>query len=197
MEFIRALVDHAFLQRAVLAGIMAGIACGVVGTFVVNRRISYVGGGIAHSVLAGMGAAYFIKTVYGVGWINPLMGAAVSAIIAAIIIGWVSLKMRHREDTLISAIWAMGMAIGIIFISKTPGYYENLMSYLFGNILLISTADLYLIALLDAAVIIVTILFYNQLTAVCFDAEFARVRGVKVDLFYLLLMNFLLPLCRF
>jgi len=188
MEFFSAVFDFAFLQRALLAGILAGIACGVVGTFVVSKRISYVGGGIAHSVLGGMGAAYFIRTVYKIEWINPLLGAIAAALLAAFLIGWVSMRYRQREDTLISAIWAVGMAIGIIFISQTPGYYENLMSYLFGNILIISKSDLILMVLLNAVVILVTVLFYNQLTAVCFDEEFARVRGVNVELFYLILM---------
>ncbi len=188
MEFLSAVFDYGFLQRALLAGILAGIACGVVGTFVVSKRISYIGGGIAHSVLGGMGAAYFVRTVYKVGWINPLLGAVVAALLAAFLIGWISMRYRQREDTLISAIWAVGMAIGIIFISQTPGYYENLMSYLFGNILIISRSDLILMALLNVIVILVTVLFYNQLTAVCFDEEFARVRGVNVELFYLILM---------
>jgi len=188
MEFISAIFDYTFLQRALLAGILAGIACGVVGSFVVSKRISYIGGGIAHSVLGGMGAAYFVRTVYGIEWINPLIGAVIAALLAAFMIGWVSMRYRQREDTMIGSIWAVGMAIGIIFISQTPGYYENLMSYLFGNILIISQSDLVLMALLDIIVIAITVVFYNQLTAVCFDEEFARVRGVNVELFYLILM---------
>lgn len=188
MEFFTALTDYAFLQRALLAGFLAGIACGVVGTYVVSKRISYVGGGIAHSVLGGMGAAYFVRTVYHVEWLNPLLGAVLAALLAAVLIGWISMRFRQREDTLISAVWAVGMAVGVLFISQTPGYYENLMSYLFGNILIISASDLILILCLDLVIILVTVLFYNQFTAVAFDEEFARVRGINVELFNLLLM---------
>ncbi len=188
MEFFEAVFEYSFLQRALLAGILAGIACGIIGTFVVSKRISYVGGGIAHSVLGGMGAAYFLKTVYQLNWLNPLVGAVAAAILAAVLIGWISMRYRQREDTIISGIWAVGMAVGIIFISQTPGYYENLMSYLFGNILLISRGDLYLIGLLNLTIIAVTVLFFNQLSAISFDEEFARVRGVNVELFYMILM---------
>jgi zinc transport system permease protein len=109
-------------------------------------------------------------------------------LLAAVIIGWVSLKARQREDTVIGAIWAIGMAVGIIFISKTPGYNQDLMSYLFGNILMVSRPDLVWILLLDALVLSVSLLFYNQFLAVCFDQEFARLRGIRTELFYILLL---------
>ena len=107
---------------------------------------------------------------------------------SAIIIGLVSLGAKQREDTVIGAVWAIGMALGILFIFKTPGYNEDLMSYLFGNILMVSVEDLWLIAGLDALIVVVALLFYNQLLAVCFDEEFARIRGVHVGFYYLLLL---------
>lgn len=173
---------------ALLTGVLASIACGVVGTYVVARRITYIAGGIAHSVLGGMGLAYYLKVVQGLTWLQPLHGAVVAALASAVTIALASLYLKEREDTVIGAIWAIGMAVGIIFIAKTPGYSENLMSYLFGNILMVTRGDLWLIAALDAFVVIVGYLFHKQIAAVCFDEEFARVRGVRVQLFYLLLL---------
>jgi len=187
-EFIDSVLHHAFMQYALLTGVLASVACGIVGTYVVTRRITYIGGGIAHSVLGGMGAAYYLSVVYKWNALQPLYGAIIMALLSAIIIGLVSLHARQREDTVISSIWAIGMAAGIIFISQTPGYDQNLMSYLFGNILMVTKADLWLIGALDALVVVVGIAFYNQFLAVCFDEEFARVRGINVQFYYLLLL---------
>ena len=185
--FFYAVTHHTFMLNALLTGLLASVACGLVGTYVVTRRITYLAGGIAHSVLGGMGAARYLATVHG--WpIHPLHGAVFGAITAALIIGWVSLRAREREDTVIGAIWAVGMATGILFIAATPGYNQDLMSYLFGNILMVSTSELYLIGALDLAVVGLAIVFYNQFQAVCFDEEFARVRGVNVEFYYLLLL---------
>lgn len=179
--FFQALASHGFLQNALLAGILASIGCGVVGTYVVVKRIGFLAGGIAHSVLGGMGIAYFLGT-------NPIGGALVAALIAALLIGWVNLRWREHEDTLISALWAVGMAIGILFISRTPGYNIDLMSYLFGNILMAPREDVYLMAGLDVVIVVTVVLFYKQFLAVAFDEEFGRLRGVNVELFYLLLL---------
>ncbi len=165
------------------------MACGIIGTYIVIRRISYIADGIAHAVLGGMGAALYLHKVYHWDGVLPIHGALVAAIIAAIIIGLVSLWAKQREDTVISALWAVGMAAGIIFISQTPGYNEDLMGYLFGNILMVSSSDLWMLAGLDAIIVIIGLLFYNQFLAVCFDQEFARVRGLNVELFYLLLLG--------
>lgn len=188
MEFFQAVVNHSFMFNALLTGVLASIACGVVGTYVVSRRITYIAGSIAHSVLGGMGLARYLSVVKGWEAIHPLHGAVVAALLAAVIIGWVSLHARQREDTVIGAIWAIGMAVGIIFIAKTPGYNEDLMSYLFGNILMVSSYEMFLIAMLDALVLLIVIFFYNRLLAVCFDEEFARIRGVNVEFFYILLL---------
>jgi zinc transport system permease protein len=187
-ELIRAVAEHAFLQHALLAGVLAGIACGIVGTYVVVRRITYIAGAIAHCVLGGLGAARYLQVVHGWSFLEPMYGAMAAAILAALVIGTVSLRAREREDTVIGALWAVGMAIGILFISRTPGYNEDLMSYLFGNILLVSSQDLVLMGLLDLLVIGFGLGAYRQLQAVCFDEEVARLRGLNVELYYLLLL---------
>jgi len=186
--FLDAVTQFPFMQYALLAGLLASIACGVVGSFVVVRRISYIAGGIAHSVLGGMGVARYLQVIHGWEWCSPMLGAIIAALISAFIIGMVSFKGRQREDTVIGAIWAIGMAVGILFISQTPGYGEDLMGYLFGNILMVSRTDLFVIAALDAIVLAVVIVFYKRMMAVCFDEEFARVRGLNVEFYYLLLL---------
>ncbi len=177
-EFINALYEHEFLRTALVAGILASVGCGIMGSFVVVKRIGYLAGGIAHSVLGGMGAAHY----YG---FSPLAGAFVAAIVAALLIGLIRLVWKTAEDTLIGALWAIGMAIGVLFIAKTPGYNTDLISYLFGNILLVPTRDLWIMAGLDALLLIAVGLFYRQLLAVVFDEEFADLRGVPVPFFYL------------
>jgi len=187
MEFLAAVAEYSFLRNALLAGVLAGVACGVVGSYVVVRRITYIAGAIAHCVLGGLGVARYLQIVYG--WpVQPMLGAVVAAVAAAVTIGLVTLHVREREDTIIGAVWAIGMAIGILFIALTPGYHEDLMSYLFGNILLVGRGDLWTMAALDAVVVILGLGLYPQLEAVCFDEEFARIRGLKVELYVLLLM---------
>jgi len=180
-EFFTILSSQAFLQNALLGGMLASIGCGLTGSFVVVNRIGYMAGGIAHSVLGGMGVAYYLG-------LNPFAGALVAALLAALIIGVIKLKWQHQEDTTIGAVWAIGMAIGIIFISKSDGYNTNLMSFLFGNILIISDEQLFVMLLLDIITIIFVAAFYKQLVAISFDIEFATVRGINVNLFYLLLL---------
>ena len=189
LQFVTDLQQYPFLQNALLTGILASVACGIIGTYIVVRRISYIADGIAHSVLGGMGAALYVHKVYHWQGVMPIHGAVISGIVAAIIIGLVSLRAKQREDTVISALWAVGLAVGIVFISRTPGYNEDLMGYLFGNILMVSSNDLWMLAGLDAIIVAVGLLFYNQFLAVCFDQEFSRLRGLKVELFYLLLLG--------
>ncbi|MHC5037430.1 MAG: metal ABC transporter permease [Planctomycetota bacterium] len=188
-EFVDALIQHRFLQFAVLTGLLASVACGIVGTFVVTRRITYIAGGIAHCVLGGLGAARYFQVEHGWAWLHPMIGAVVAALLAALIIGVIRLRGTEREDTIIGALWAVGMAVGILFITHTRGYSEDLMSYLFGNILMVSSRDLWLIAGLDVLVVGAGLLFYHPLQAVCFDEEFARLRGLRVELYYLLLLG--------
>lgn len=187
-EFLQALSQYGFLQVALLAGLLSSIACGLVGSFVVVRRISYIAGGIAHCVLGGMGAAYYLNVVHGLTFLDPLHGAVAAALLAAVIIGVVSLRGRQREDTVIGALWAIGMAVGVLFIARTPGYQVELMSFLFGNILMVRPADLWLLAGLDTLVVGLVLLLYSRLQAVCFDEEFARLRGLSVEFYYILLL---------
>ena len=188
-EFFIAVLNHPFLQAALLTGLLASVACGIVGTYVTVRRISYIAGAISHSTLGGMGVARYLERVVGITWITPLYGAIAAALLAALIIGLVSLYAKEREDSVLSMVWSLGMAIGILFIAKTPGNSEDLMSYLFGNILLVSPDDLWLIAGLDAVVVGCSVLCYNQLLAISFDEEYARLRGLRVAVYYLLLLG--------
>ena len=170
------------MQNALMGGILASVACGIIGSYVVVKRIGYLAGGIAHAVLGGMGIAYYLDR-------SPIEGALVAALVFAFILGWVSLRMQQQEDTIIGALWAGGMAIGILFISKTPGYNVDLMSFLFGNILMIASEDLYWIAGLDLLILVIVFLFYKQFIAVSFDEEFAWLRGIPVERFYLLFLS--------
>ena len=176
-----------FIRYALFAGLLSSIPFGIIGTWVTIKRISYLAGAIAHSVLAGIGMSLYFSTKYNLLWLHPLLGALISAIIAAFIIGFVSIKAKEREDTVIGAIWATGMSLGLLFIAKTPGYISP-MTYLFGNILIISQTDLILLVVLDIVVIILGFLFYHQFQAISFDEEFARIRGIKTNLFYFLLL---------
>jgi len=179
--------DIAFLRLALAVGLMASIAFGVIGSYVVARRISYLAGAIAHSVLGGIGAALYLQKARGIVWLEPIYGALAAALLAALIIGLVSMYARQREDAVIGALWSIGMATGLLFIAKTPGYVEP-MSYLFGNILLLTKADIWMVLGLDIIIVLAGVLFYNRFLAVCFDEEFARLRGIPVRLYYLVLL---------
>ncbi|MDI9571404.1 MAG: metal ABC transporter permease [Pseudomonadota bacterium] len=184
-SFLTDLPRYPFLQYALLTGLLVSVPCGIIGSYVVTKRITYIAGSIAHTVLGGLGAARYFQAVYGWEWLHPLYGAVFAALLAAVIIGLVSMGGRQREDTVIGAIWAIGMAVGILFISRTPGYNEDLMGYLFGNILMASPGELWMIAVLDILIVAVGTLFYNHFLALCFDEEFARLRGVRVEILYL------------
>lgn len=189
IEFLRALSDPAipFLRYALVVGLLASVSLGIVGSYVVTRRITYIAAAISHCVLGGIGAALYLNAAMGMNWCNPMYGALAAAVLSALIIGLVSLYARQREDTVISAVWAVGMAIGLLFFAKTPGYVDP-MSYLFGNILLISRYDVWLVAAMDVVVVALGLGFYPKLLALCFDEEFAELRGVKVKLYYMLLL---------
>ncbi len=189
IDFIQALTDPAipFFRYAFFTGILASVSFGIIGTYVVARRISYIAGAIAHCVLGGIGIGLYLQQGLNITWFEPLYGAIIAALVAAIIIGLVSLHADQREDTVIGALWAIGMAVGLLFLAKTPGYVDP-MSYLFGNILLISQSDIWLVLGLDILVMGIIGLFYQKFLAVCFDEEYARLRGINTDRFYLLLL---------
>ncbi len=191
-ELLQALRDPdiTFFRYAVIAGMIASVSFGIAGSYVIVRRISYIAAAISHSILGGIGAGLWLQHHLKLG-ISPdlaaLVGSVIAALISAIVIGLVSLRAREREDTIIGAIWATGMAIGLLFLNYTPGQ-TNLESYLFGEIILVGRGDLILTAVLGITVVSVSVLFYHHLVAVCFDEEFARLRGVNVTFYFLLLL---------
>lgn len=189
IDFFEALLNPEvpFLRYALISGILASFAFGVVGSFVVARKISYIAGGIAHSILGGLGLGLFLQFRLGWSWMNPMSGAFLAAIIAALVIAHVSHRYQERADTVIGAVWSLGMAGGLLFMAKTPGYMDP-MSFLFGNILLITVNDLWMIFILDLVILLITLLFYNSLVAVSFDEEYARLRGINVELLNIVLL---------
>ena len=175
------ILSYNFFQNALLIGILASVACGIIGPFVVAKRISFLSGSIAHSSFGGIGMAYFLG-------FNPLIGAAVFSILSALGIGVISKKFKKNEDAAIGAMWSLGMAIGLVFIHLTPGYSADLFSYLFGNILMTSSADIILAIVLNLAIIISVWAFYRWFTAIIFDEEFAEVTNIAVFPIYLFLL---------
>ncbi|GBC61032.1 metal ABC transporter permease [Desulfonema ishimotonii] len=171
-----------FMRNALMAGIFASITCGVIGTLVVVNRIVFLAGGIAHAAYGGIGLAFFL------GW--PYMyGTFGFSLLSAMVMAAVTLRDRHRSDTVIGVLWAVGMATGVIFLDLTPGYNVDLMSYLFGSILSVPGSDLRTMLIMCAAVIVLVSCFYNELMAMSYDAEFAKLRGVPVTFFYFLLLG--------
>jgi zinc transport system permease protein len=189
IDMIRAILDpdNLFLKYAFIMGGLASISFGIIGTFVTTKKIGYLAGAISHSVFGGIGLALFLQVKAGITWFDPILGATLAAIIAAVTVGLVSLHAKEREDTIIGTLWAVGMASGILLIDKTPGYF-NLSSYLFGDILLISGKDLLYVGCLDALILCICVLFFNRFFSVCFDNEFTFLRGINTTFFYLLLL---------
>lgn len=183
MEFFHDLPHYTFLQHALIAAILASIPCGIIGSFIVVRRSTYIAGAISHSLLAGMGLSLYLNVVHGFHNLTPLHGAVAAAVAAAIILGAVGGSIRNREDTVLSAIWSIGMALGISFIVATPGYNEDLMSYLFGNILMVTRNDLLLMGLLNAVIVMSALLFYTRLITISFHRQLAILRGIRVPVY--------------
>jgi zinc transport system permease protein len=186
---INAFFSHSFLMMALLAGVTASITGGIVGSYIVVKRIVFISGSIAHSVLGGMGLFLWLKRTYHLEFISPLQGALGAALLSAALIGWIHLKFKEREDTIIAAIWSTGMAIGMIFISLTPGYNVELLNFLFGNIMWVSWDDLYMLIGLNAVVIVVTSFCHQKFLAICFDEDQAALQGINVKGYYLLLLS--------
>jgi len=187
--FLQALLNpsYSFLRNALAAALLSSVLFGVLGSIVTVKRIAGLAGAISHAVLGGIGMALYLKAVKILPSITPMAGAMLFALVAALIIALVSLKAKQREDTVINAVWAIGMSVGVLFMAKTPGYTDP-SSYLFGNILLVSSKDLILLAVLDVLVIILSWRFYPQLIASSFDEEFSRVRGVKTQLVFIIIL---------
>ncbi len=182
-------IENPFLVTSLLAGFAAAISSGIIGSYVVVKRIVFISGSISHSVLGGMGLFFWLRRSYGIEWMTPMQGALFAAVISAALIGWIHLKYREREDTVIAALWATGMSIGVIFISLTPGYNVELMNFLFGNILWVGQSDIYILLGLDLFVIILVMLFHRKFLAICYDEEQALLQGIAVKRLYLLLLG--------
>ena len=175
-------LQYDFMRNALLAGLLVSISCGIIGSLVVVNRIVFMSGGIAHAAFGGVGLGFFCG-------FSPFLGAAIFASGVSLIMGVVSLKSKHRADTIIGVLWAIGMAVGIILIDLTPGYHVDLMSYLFGSILTVPAVDLWLMLPLDGFILLVVLLFYKEFVALSYDEEFAFVVGVPVKTLYLLLLG--------
>ena len=170
-----------FIQHALLAGILVSFAAGVIGSLIVVNRMVFLAGGMAHASYGGIGmAVYFGFPIF--------LGASLFAVAAAMLIASLTMHKRHRMDTFIGLIWAVGMAIGVIFIDLTPGYNVDMMSYLFGSILAVSTQDIYFMAALLAVILFVITFWYRDILAVSYDSEYAKLRGVNVKFFYTLIL---------
>jgi zinc transport system permease protein len=187
-SFFQALLDNPFLQMALLAGFAASFASGIIGSYVVVKRIVFISGSIAHSVLGGMGLFLWLKRAHGIEFLTPIQGALLAAIASALLIGWIHLNYRQREDTVIAALWSTGMSLGVVFIALTPGYNVEMMNFLFGNILWVSTSDLALLLFLDGLVLLTTLIFHRRFLAICFDEQQALLQGISVRSLYLLLL---------
>ena len=167
------LIQYAFFQNALLGSLFTAIACGIVGTYIVMRRLVFICGGITHASFGGLGLGFFLG-------INPILTALLFSVLSAFGVEWVSKSQQVREDSAIAGVWSLGMALGVIFIFLTPGYAPNLSAYLFGNILTISKADIWASAALALALVALFSLFMREIIYVAFDANFARTQQLPV-----------------
>ena len=177
-------LHYEFMRNALAAGLLASVICGIMGTLVVVNRIVFLSGGIAHAAYGGIGLAFYF------GW-PYLAGTIGFSLVAAMIMAAVSLRAKHRADTIIGVIWAVGMACGIILLDLTPGYNVDLMSYLFGSILTVPASDLWIMLLIGVVIALLIGFFYHDLLAMSYDEEFAQIRGVPVHGLYFMLVGML------
>lgn len=173
--------SYQFFQNALGASLLTAVICGLVGAYIVVRRIVFVSGGITHASFGGIGLGLYLG-------INPILSAAGAAVLAAFSIGKLSRSEGIREDSAIASVWALGMALGVLFMTLTPGYATSLPSYLFGNILLVTSGDLIALGTLALVLVLLFVLGYRRILYIAFDADFARVRGLRVELWERLLL---------
>ena len=173
-----------FMRNAIAAGLLASIICGIMGTLVVVNRIVFLAGGIAHAAYGGIGLAFYFKWPY-------LAGTIGFSLFAALVMAAISHTVKHRADTIIGVVWAIGMAFGIILIDLTPGYNVDLMSYLFGSILTVPRTDLFIMAVVGLIMTALVVYYYQEILAMSYDEEFARIRGVPVIKLYFGLIGIL------
>jgi zinc transport system permease protein len=175
------ILEFEFIQNAIIAGLLVSFASGIIGSLIVVNRMVFLAGGIAHTSYGGIGiAVYFGLPIF--------LGASVFAVFAALLMAFVTLHNKNRIDTFIGLIWAVGMAIGIIMIDLTSGYNVDLMSYLFGSILAVSSEDLYFMGILLFVILIILTIWYRDILAVSYDSEYANLRGINVKFFYTLIL---------
>ncbi|WP_077368631.1 metal ABC transporter permease [Anaerosalibacter sp. Marseille-P3206] len=172
---IDSIFKYTFLQNAIISAALASIICGIIGTIIVEKKLVMLSGGIAHAAFGGIGMGYFLN-------IEPIIGALIFAIASSFGVVTIKEKSKINSDTIIGMFWVLGMALGIIFISLTPGYPPDISSYLFGDILTVSKIDIYIMAILDFIVIVMIIGFFNPIKSYLFDKEFSKVIGINVKL---------------
>lgn len=186
MSELLTILDYQFFRHALMAAILTALLASMVGTYIVSRKIVFIGGGITHASFGGIGLAYYMG-------LNPFMGAAVFGIMTALGIEWISGRGKVREDSAIAILWSLGMALGIIFVFMTPGYAPNLMSFLFGSILSVGKMDLYTLAGFSLLTLFVFSVFFRPILYTAFDPEFARIKGIPVGT-YRYLMSVIMAL---
>ena len=175
------LLKYEFIRNAIFAGILVSFICGIVGVFVILKRVVFISGGIAHSSFGGIGLGYLLG-------INPTLTTLLFSIISALSIGFISKRTKVHEDTAIGILWATGMALGIVFVSLSKGFAPDLFGYLFGNILAVTSFDILLMLILSIAIILIIVLFFKEFLIISFDDEFGRVVGVPTEFLYLLFL---------
>jgi len=181
--FFKDLGSYPFLVNAVVAAVLASVAAGLAGSLVVVRRSTYLAGAVSHSILAGLGLARLLQRRFGFEGLTPMGGAVLVAVGVALLLARLTARGKHRSDTVLSAVWTGGMALGVSFVAATPGYQDDLMSYLFGSILLVTGGDLAWMAGMDVLILGVMALCYNRFLAIAFNEELARLRGVNTALY--------------
>lgn len=174
MDNFLQLFQYQFFINASLAAVLASISCGIVGAYIVSRRIVFISGGITHASFGGIGIGYYMG-------FNPIVGAMIFSVISALGIEYISKKSNVREDSVIAILWSFGMAVGIIFIFLTPGYSANLMSFLFGNILTVTHLNLYMLLALNIIIIVIFLLMFKTILFVAFDEQYARAVKLPVE----------------
>ena len=178
------LLHYTFFRHALLGSLFASIACGIIGTYIVTRRLVFISGGITHASFGGIGLGLYAG-------ISPLLSAAVFSVLSAFGVEWLSKRKDMREDSAIAVFWTFGMAVGIIFSFLAPGFTPDLSAFLFGNILTITPTDIWMLATLSVLLILFFTLFLNPIIYIAFDREFARSQRIPVAIFEYLLMMFI------
>ena len=178
------LLHYTFFQHALLGSLFASIACGIIGTYIVTRRLVFISGGITHASFGGIGLGLYAG-------ISPLLSAAIFSVLSSFGVEWLSKRKDMREDSAIAVFWTFGMAVGIIFSFLAPGFTPDLSAFLFGNILTITPTDILLLAILSVLLTLFFTLFLNPIICIAFDREFARSQRIPVALFEYILMMFI------